>query len=152
MFTVNKTNPGRTTVSVIGILAAGLLSAGCAADAGSDLEGNTVDVAEATQELVKPYWVSNPTGQCASALRLTADGVGLTSVAPSGGGLVWDQLTSGGASTLSDTWNLRGLYADKDYNYPTDCVDMGTIRVDVTGTSVNRLRYYFTDCGYCDHD
>ncbi|XYH92878.1 hypothetical protein ACMHYB_34060 [Sorangium sp. So ce1128] len=47
---------------------------------------------------------------------------------------------------------MRFPYASKDYTYPTDCVDMGTIRVDVTGASVNRLRYYFTDCGYCDHD
>ncbi len=126
-----------------------------------DDDGNFV--AESGREEIDPatgmktayYYVSNPTADCSTALQLTAKGTGLTAVTPSGGGITWDSLTSGGTTSLGDTWFYKDTYyrMDKDWTGSSGYLALGTVTVKVTGTTVTKLSYWFTDwTGDCDHD
>ncbi len=102
------------------------------------------------------YFVSNPTaGGCASALRLSASGTGITNVQPSGCWVdywgpapSWDPLNSAGTTYLSDTWYIQGTAFDKDYTsatYQAWCGSTDQVTVRVVGTTITSLTYWFTD-------
>ena len=141
--------------------------AGCASDSVSTDTGvdssseGRLDAWEASEKsVVKTYYVFNPTSNgCSSALKLTAEGTGITKIALSGCEVdatgrvpTFDSKTSGGTSKLSDTWYMRGTVStatfDKDYtsaNYQAWCDLHTQVTVKVTGTSVTGLLYWFTD-------
>lgn len=137
--------------------------AGCEADevATENAPAPTMGVDELGR-ITKTYYVSNPSaGGCSSALWLQARGTGITSVVPYGCNLdgtnnpahpTWDSLTSGGVNTLSDTWYIRGTAFDKDNTSASShawCGQWNVVTVQVTGTTVTGLSYWFTDNSRC---
>jgi hypothetical protein len=114
--------------------------------------------------LTRYYYINNPTtsGGCSNALRLTATGTNLTRIIPSGctvngtGATAhpsWTTLTSAGAISLSDTWYDRQYdqfdHAATSANWYAWCGSGNTVTVRVTGTTVTRLTYWFTDDTRC---
>ncbi len=136
-----------------------------ATESSADTAANEpIDVPDApdgmTAKVTKTYYVYNPTsGGCANALQLTATGTGITSITPSGCWVdywgpapSWDTLTSGGTTKLTDTWYIRGTKFDKDNasaSYQAWCGSSDRVTVKVTGTTVTRLTYWFTDDADC---
>ncbi|HBR80797.1 TPA: hypothetical protein DEA21_04125 [Candidatus Uhrbacteria bacterium] len=113
--------------------------------------------------ITRTYYVYNPTtGGCSSALRLTARGSRITKILPSGcvvNGTAatahpsWTTLTSGGVSTLVDTWYARTGdrfdHTATSANYYEWCDSHAMVTVRVTGSSVTGLSYWFTDSTRC---
>jgi hypothetical protein len=128
----------------------------------ADSANEPLDVPEApigmNAKVTKTYYVSNP-NKCSNALRLTATGTGITEIKPSGCWIdywgpapTWDTLTSAGTSTLTDTWYIRGTAFDKDYTsatYQAWCGSDDLVTVKVTGTTVTKLTFWFTDDPDC---
>lgn len=117
-------------------------------DVVSNLDADDPDD-DAAKSTSKTYYVSNPTSDCSSALRLTASGTKVTSIKPkSSTGATFDTLTSSGTSSLSDTWYCDTVgVCDKDRASATGCGLLGTVTVTVAAsTSVSGLKYWFTDC------
>ena len=104
-------------------------------------------------KVTKSYWVSNPSGLCATALKLTGKGTKVTKVTPSGAGVTWDSLT-GSSSSLYDTWYYRSLQMDKDWTSATGYYYFDSVKVVVEGDAVTNLYYWFYDYtgSGCDHD
>ncbi|KKW32742.1 MAG: hypothetical protein UY76_C0018G0005 [Candidatus Uhrbacteria bacterium GW2011_GWA2_52_8d] len=119
--------------------------------AGEDKDG---DFMASEKAITRTYYVSNPTyPYCSSALYLKATGSSITKIVPSGGGVSWDTKTSSGTSSLYDTWYYKASYGrmDKDWSSSSGGLALGTVTVKVTGSSVTKLNYWFTDYN-CDHD